>query len=285
MIKKTTHLLHHAYINRYAVGAFNVYNLEGTRAVIESAQELESPVILQILPSALKIGKEALIQMCLAAASSSSVPVAVHLDHCSQKDTIKFALDNNISSVMADGSHLDFQSNLDFTLEIVKLAKKYGAGVEGELGKITGNEDGVESNNRVEEMTDPEQAMEFVQKTGVDALAVCIGNIHGRYETPPVLDFNLLDQIKNKLDHPLVLHGSSGLPDEMINKAMDSGVCKFNVNTEVRSVYLKKLSCLFKQKSSPELIDIMAQSIDAMKLPVKEKIMLFKSKEKAGDIY
>jgi tagatose 1,6-diphosphate aldolase GatY/KbaY len=267
----------------YAIGAFNVYNLEGGVSVVQAAQEERSPAILQILPSAIDIGGKPLIRACIEAADSVDVPIAVHLDHCSSFDIIKTALDAGVGSVMADGSHLPFDSNIKFTTLITGLADTYQSGVEAELGKLSGTEDGLSVKEIESRYTNPKEAEDFVNQTGIWALAVCIGNIHGKYHRTPRLDFKLLDDIHSRVSVPLVLHGTSGLPEDMIAEAINSGVCKFNVNTEIRHTYLSTLNRLFKDgTTNPELVEVMTKSIEAMKQPIKEKIRLFGSANKAG---
>lgn len=281
MLVQTSKLLSQARANGYAVGAFNVYNLEGALAVIQTAEELKSPVMLQILPSALHLGGSPLVALCLEMANNSVIPVAVHLDHCPSAETIYFAIDNGFSSVMADGSDLDFQDNLRFTSDIVSRAHARGTGVEAELGKLSGEEDGLSVDAREARMTSPEEAVEFISKTGIDALAVCIGNVHGRYHQPPNLDFDRLEDIARQVDIPLVLHGTSGLPAEMISRAMAAGVCKFNVNTEVRTAYIDQLRQSFSTPGKTELLGLMEDSIEAMKEPIRSKIALFCSVNRA----
>jgi len=265
----------------YAVGAFNVYNLEGALAVIQSAEELGSPVIIQILPSALELGGTPLVQLCLEAGQKAQVPVAVHLDHCPSQSTIQGALAAGISSVMADGSGLEYAGNLAFTKNIVLEAVRYSAGVEGELGRLSGSEDGLTVSGAAARMTQPEQAADFVRQTGISALAVCIGNVHGQYKTEPRLDFERLAAIAASVSIPLVLHGTSGLPDEMIVRAIAHGVTKFNVNTEIRTAYIHSLSSRFKNGHLPELVDLIRSGIAAMQDPIKTKIRLFGSASKA----
>ncbi len=282
MLVNTKDMLVKAKLERYAIGAFNIYNLEGALSVIQAAQDLESPVMLQVLPSALIIGGSTLIQLCLEAGRGAKVPVSVHLDHCTATGIISSALDAGISSVMADGSMLDFESNINFTKRIVRLSDQFNAGVEAELGRLTGEEDGYNISDYKEKLTQPEQAKEFVDTTKVLALAVCIGNIHGKYRNAPDLDFDRLAAINKIVSAPLVLHGTSGLPDQMITKAINHGVCKFNVNTEIRNTYLNTLNQLFKDNQIPELVEVMKVTIQAMKQPIKEKIRLFGSANKAG---
>ena len=236
MLTSMVDMLHRAQAGGYAIGAFNVYNLEGVKAVIGAAEAERSPVILQIHPKALDYGGVLLIALCIEAARQASVPVAVHLDHSTSAQTIRFALKAGMSSVMVDGSHLDYPQNVAFTREMTHLAHECGAGVEAELGRISGSEDGLTVAELEARLTDPRQAADFVAQTQVDVLAICIGNVHGHYRTEPRLDFKRLAAIHDCVNIPLVLHGTSGLPDAMITRAVELGVSKFNVNTEVRRV-------------------------------------------------
>jgi len=277
MLSSTALLLQQARARGYAVGAFNIYNLEGAMAVVKAAEELQSPVILQILPSALQLGGRSLAAMCLAMAQEATVEGALHLDHCDSADMLAFALDCGFSSVMADGSALSYEENIRFTRRIVALAAARGRAVEAELGKLSGEEDGITVAEREAKMTDPDEAVDFVSKTEVAGLAVCIGNVHGPYHQRPDLDFGRLAKIAERVEVPLVLHGTSGLPDEMIVRAIGYGVCKFNVNTEVRTAYMQALGDRFRSTAKVELVEIMQLGIAAMKEPVQEKIRLFKS--------
>jgi tagatose 1,6-diphosphate aldolase GatY/KbaY len=281
MLINTGELLNHARLNKFAVGAFNIYNLEGALAVISAAEEMDSPVILQLLPSALDIGGSGLIALSLGLAQKSLVPVAVHLDHCSSIERIEFAIASGLTSIMADGSVFDYQENINFTRAVVKKSVLVDGTVEAELGKLSGEEDGLSIADREAQLTDPDQAADFVDRTGISALAVCIGNVHGKYHRPPELDFSLLAAIAKQVSIPLVLHGTSGLPDAMIEQAIRHGVCKFNVNTEIRSAYLNALSKNFATDAKVELVSLMQESIEAMKEPIQSKIKLFCSVNKA----
>ncbi len=276
MLSSTIELLHTARRNAYAIGAFNVYNLEGVRAVVDAAEELKSPAMLQLHPSALKYGKSPLVALCLEAARSSLVPLAVHLDHSTSSKDIQSALSAGMGSIMADGSHLPYSENLAFTREMTNLAHANSAVVEAEIGRISGTEDGLTIAEKDALMTDPSQAAEFVRETSVDALAVTIGNVHGKYLSEPKLDFKRLAAIRNSVDVPLVLHGASGLPEAMISQSIQLGVCKFNVNTEVREAYLDVLKS-GNSLSSPDLLDLMQKAIGAMQSVVSEKLQLFGS--------
>ena len=265
----------------YGVGAFNIYNMEGAMAVVSTAEMMRSPVILQLLPSALEIGGRPLVALCREMARGAEVPVSVHLDHCCSPEMHAFALECGVSSVMADGSAFDLQKNISFTAKIVDLAKAYGAVVEGEIGRLSGEEDGLEVSAREAMMTSPEEAAEFAEKSGVSALAVCIGNVHGPYRNEPNLDFARLARIAEVVDIPLVLHGTSGLPDAMITQAIQLGVAKFNVNTEIRTEYLSTLRSCLTSGEKCELIDLMQASMAAMAGPIRQKIALFCSANKA----
>jgi len=276
MLIATHTLLQTAQADGYAIGAFNVYNLEGVRAVVAAAEAERSPAMLQIHPSALAYGGPPLVALCLSAAQEAAVPMAVHLDHSSSAAAIQTALTAGISSIMADGSHLPYPDNIAFSRDMVALAKAAGKSVEAELGRISGTEDGLTVDERLARFTDPAQAADFVAQTGIDALAVCIGNVHGKYHRPPQLDFERLAAIRQTVSLPLVLHGASGLPDEMVRRAIELGVCKFNVNTEVRQAYLTSLGQQLAV-GSPDLLDLMQNALTAMQAVVTEKLRLFGS--------
>lgn len=261
----------------YAVGAFNVYNLEGARAVVLAAEGARSPAILQLHPGATRDGGAALVALCLAAARETAVPVAVHLDHSPTHEAMRSALAAGVGSVMADGAGRPYDENVAFTTAAVALARPHGAAVEGELGLLSGTEDGLTVAERDARLTDPEQAAGFVAATGIDALAVCIGNVHGAYRGEPRLDFDRLAAIRQATDLPLVLHGASGLPHEAIARSIALGVCKFNVNTEVRAAYVEALRRRLATGDKADLTDLLRDAVDAMRAVVIEKMRLFGS--------
>jgi tagatose 1,6-diphosphate aldolase GatY/KbaY len=281
MLSSTRELLETARRNFYAIGAFNVYNLEGVKAVVAAAETNRSPAMLQIHPSALEFGGLGLIALCLEAARSAKVPIAVHLDHSTKAEDIQIALDSGMNSVMADGSHLPYAQNLAFTKAMTELAHRKGAIVEAEIGRISGTEDGLTVAEKEAKMTDPDQAVEFVKATAVDALAVTIGNVHGEYKSEPRLDFERLAKIRKLIEIPLVLHGASGLPAEAIDRSVQLGVCKFNVNTEVRLAYMQSLQQGICSRSLKDLVDSMGAAIAAMQSVITEKLELFGSMHKA----
>jgi tagatose 1,6-diphosphate aldolase GatY/KbaY len=268
-------LLRDAMTGGYAIGAFNVYNLEGVRAVVSAAEAHHSPVMLQLLPSALQHGGRPLVALCLEAAQGAHVPVVVHLDHSTATDDITTALTAGMTSVMVDGSHLSYHDNVTFTRDMASLAHAHRAGVEAELGRLSGTEDGLTIPEYEAKLTDPAQAADFVSQTGVDALAVCIGNVHGRYRSEPRLDFARLAAIRQAVSVPLVLHGASGLPAETVQRSIALGVHKFNVNTEVREAYISTLRQRLQAARSPDLLELMQDAETAMQAVVAEKLRLF----------
>lgn len=277
MLSPTANLLNAAQRGGYAIGAFNVYNLEGVRAVVEAAEAAASPAMLQLHPGSLKAGGAVLIALCLSAAQAANVPMSVQLDHSSTTTAIQHALDAGVRSVMVDGSHLPYIENIAFTQSTTALAHTHGAFVEAELGRISGTEDGLTVEAYQSLLTNPNQAAAFVATTQADALAVCIGNVHGHYSHPPQLDLPRLEAIRVAVAVPLVLHGASGLPDAQVRSTIERGVCKLNVNTELRAAYLATLRTHLQQTPSLELVPLMDAAITAMRAVVAEKLTLFGS--------
>lgn len=282
MLAFTATLLEAAAQGRYALGAFNVYNLEGVQAVANAAEAERSPVMLQIHPSALKFGGPPLVALCFEAARQARVPVAVHLDHSTRPGDIEAALEAGMTSVMADGSHLEYAENVRFTRDMVQLARRKGAVVEAELGRLSGAEDGLSVPEYEALLTAPAQAVDFVERTGVAALAVCIGNVHGHYQAEPRLDFDRLSALQRAVPVPLVLHGASGLPEEIILRSIDLGVRKFNVNTEVREAYVQALRDRLAGETPADLLDLMREATGAMQQVVAAKLRLFGSAGRAS---
>jgi tagatose 1,6-diphosphate aldolase GatY/KbaY len=281
MLVSTAELLNEARQGGYAIGAFNVYNLEGASAVVAAAEAERSPAMLQILPTAFQHGGPPLVALCLSAAGEASVPMAVHLDHSTSADDIRAALEAGLNSVMADGSHLPFMDNVAFTRQMADLVHEQGGTAEAELGRLTGTEDGLTIPEYEAKLTNPGEAADFVAQTDVDALAICIGNVHGRYPGEPNLDFERLDAIRNTVGVPLVLHGASGLPEALVRRSIELGVTKFNVNTEVRAAYVEVVRELIQGPDSLDLLDLMRGAVGAMKPVVSAKLQLFGSVGKA----
>ncbi|MBE9062525.1 class II fructose-bisphosphate aldolase [cf. Phormidesmis sp. LEGE 11477] len=284
MLTSTKELLETAQKHSYAVGAFNLYNLEGVKAVVKAAEADKSPAIIQVLPHILEYGGSPLIALLLEAADSATVPMSVHLDHCEDRDIIKMALAAGVQSVLADGSKFSYQENLAFTREMTVLAHAQGATVEAEIGRISGTEDGMTVAEKEAKMTDPYQAKEFVEESGVDFLAVTIGNVHGKYHSEPRLDFGRLAKVRQQLQIPLVLHGASGLPALMIQQSIELGVSKFNVNTEVRQKYLQFWREYGRTNDQTDLLDCQKVATGAMQAVIAQKIRLFGSAGKAQHV-
>ena len=223
-------LLEQAKNNHKGVGAFSVGNMEMVKGAIQAAEELDTPIILQIAEVRLKHSPLALMgPMMVQAAREAKVDVAVHLDHGLTMDVVKQALELGFTSVMYDSSTYPFEENISRTKEVVELAKKYGATVEAELGLVGGSEDG--SCNHGIRCTNPDDAKIFCEQTGIDALAVAIGNAHGNYPVAPNLAFDVLEEIHRQIEVPLVLHGGSGITDEDFQKAISLGIVKVNIAT------------------------------------------------------
>lgn len=236
----------------YAVGAFNVENMEMVKAVIAAAEELKAPVILQTTPSTVRYGGlKTFYAHVKVAAEEASVPVALHLDHGNSFDLAVQAIREGYTSIMIDGSHESFEDNIELTKRVVAVAKPNGIPVEAELGKVGGKEDDLEA--EADTNTDPMEAKEFVEKTGVNALAIAIGTAHGFYKGTPVLDKERLSEIRKVVDIPLVLHGASGLSDEDIIECIKRGICKVNFATELRAAYTDAMKEILKE--NPEAFD------------------------------
>lgn len=244
-------LLADAQKNHYAVGAFNVENMEMIQAVVAAAEMENAPVILQTTPSTLRYADTSLYSaMARTVAEKSSVKVAIHLDHGSSEQLCVQAAKDGYTSLMIDGSKLPLEENIELTKKVVDMAKTFSVcpSVEAELGKLGGKEDDVEVKDGEDTCTDPVEAIEFVEKTGVDSLAVAIGTAHGFYKGTPKLEFERLAQIKEAVSVPLVLHGSSGIPDEDVIKAISLGICKVNFATELRVAYSDAVKACISQE-------------------------------------
>ena len=270
-------MLQDADRRNYAVGAFNIYNLEGIKAVISAAEAVRSPVILQLHPAAVKYGGKTLIAAARQAVQDCSVRALVHLDHATDRELILSCMQAGIRSVMADGSHLSLDGNVAFTREIGNAAREQNAFVEAELGRLSGTEDGLSVAEYEARLTDPAIASAFVRDTGVHCLAVCIGNVHGHYRSEPRLDFHLLERIRKQVHVPLVLHGASGLSEAHVRESIQLGIRKFNVNTEVRDAFLSALSRTLNDKPGTDLVDLMLNGVAGMRAVVIEKMGLFGS--------
>lgn len=236
----TREMLLNAKRGGYAVTAFNIENMEMAQTVIQTAAEMRSPVMIQTTPGTIKYaGLDMLHAMVAVEAEKVDIPVALHLDHGDSYDLCMGALKAKYTSIMIDGSKLPFEENVALTKSVVEQAKQLGIDVEGELGTVSGKEDShvVKSSEQI--YTDPGQAKEFAERTGVNSLAVAIGTAHGFYKGVPKLDYDRLKKIIELVSVPIVLHGASGVPDEAVQRCIELGVCKVNFATELRAALTK----------------------------------------------
>lgn len=274
MLVTTKEMLLKAQEGNYAVGAFNVENMEMVMAVIAAAEELNAPVIMQTTPSTVKYaGLDYYLANVATAAKNAKVPVAMHLDHGSSFSLAMQALRQGYTSIMIDGSHSVFEENIAITKSVVDACKPLNISVEAELGKVGGKEDDLDGGDGG--YTDPKEALEFVQKTGVNSLAVAIGTSHGVYKGEPKLDLDRLVEIRKIVDVPLVLHGASGLSEEAVKESIKRGICKVNFATELRIAYTDGVKELLEEK--PETIDPKKYGlvgIEKVKELVKNRMMM-----------
>lgn len=270
-----------ARTNGYAVGAFNVENMEMIKAVIWAAEEMHAPVILQTTPSTVTYGTlSTFAAMAASEAGKVKIPVALHLDHGSSFALAVQAVKEGYTSIMIDGSHLPFEENIELTKRVVEVAKPNGIPVEGEIGKVGGKEDDLECKQDFN--TDPVKAVEFAERTGVQSLAVAIGTAHGFYQGTPVLDKERLSKIRHAVKVPLVLHGASGLSDEEVRECIRKGISKVNFATELRVAYTDAVKELLKGQPGtydPKKLGI--TGIEHVKELVKKRIWVCGCNERA----
>ena len=273
-ILSTREMLLKAQKGGYAVPAFNIHNLETLQVVVETAAELNSPVILAGTPSTISYaGGEFIVAMAEAAAGKYNIPIAIHLDHYESVEEIKHFVDLGFKSTMIDASHEDFANNIKVVKEVVEYAHKFDATVEAELGRLGGQEDDIVVDEKDAMYTNADQAKEFVEKTGIDSLAIAIGTAHGLYKGKAKLDFERLEEIRSKIDIPLVLHGASDVPDDLVKKAISLGICKVNVATDLKIPFAKAVKeYLDEHNGECDPRKYMTPGKIAMKEIVKNKI-------------
>jgi len=276
-------LLKRAEAGGYAVGAFNCNNMEIVQAIIAAAEAERAPVIMQASQGAIKYaGIEYIAVMVKTAAERSFVPVALHLDHGTSFEQVMQCIRAGFSSVMIDGSRHPLDGNIALTRKVVEAARAVGISVEAELGRIGGAEDDITVGEREAFFTDPGEAGVFVRETGVDSLAVSIGTAHGQYRGTPELDFPRLKKIKEEVKIPIVLHGSSGVPDESIREAVRLGVRKVNIDTNIREAFTAAVRKALE--AGPGEIDprkILGPAREAAVAVIREKIRVFGSSNRA----
>ena len=282
-------LIKKAQKEKYAIGAFNTSNLEVTQAIAQAAEAREAPAVISVTESALEYaGFNTLIKIIESVAAESKAPLVLHLDHGKSYAICKKCIDAGFESVMIDGSLLPFEKNIELTKSVVDCAHQKDVFVQAELGKIPRVSNGKKTIDvKIGEMekTVPEEAEKFVALTGVDTLAVIIGNIHGMYapQGNPHLDLELLKKIKSRVSVPFILHGGSGIPDEDIKKAVqEGGITTINIDTEIRAAFTNALEKFYaggQRTNDPRKILSLAR--DAAQKKVEEKIKLFGSDGKA----
>ncbi len=277
MILSTREMLLKAQKEGYAVPAFNIHNLETLQVVAETAMEMRSPVIIEGTPSTIEdyAGPDYIKAMAEVASNKYNIPIAIHLDHFENVEAIKKDIDIGFRSCMIDASKYEFEKNIEIVKDVVEYAHKFDAVVEAELGKLGGKEDDLVVDEKDAMYTNPDDAAEFVDKTNVDSLAIAIGTAHGLYKGEPKLDFERLKEIRSKVEVPLVLHGASDVPDELVMKAISLGICKVNVATDLKIPFSGALKEYFSQH--PEANDprkYMTPGKEAMKKIVEHKIQI-----------
>lgn len=294
----TTDMFKKAYEGGYAIGAFNVNNMEIVQGIVDAAKEEQSPLILQVSAGARKYAKHIyLVKLVEAALEDTALPIALHLDHGDDFEICKSCIDGGFTSVMIDGSKHDFETNVALTKKVVEYAHAHGVVVEGELGRLAGVEDDVNVSEKDALFTDPDQAAEFVERTGVDSLAIAIGTSHGAYKFKgePYLDFERLEKVGKLLPgFPIVLHGAStvlpefvekcnkyggnipgaqGVPEEMLRKAASMSVCKINIDTDLRLAMTASIREFFVENPSEfDPRKYLGSARDAIKGMVQHKI-------------
>ena len=283
MLENMNNMLLKAKENKYAVPHFNINNLEWTRFILEESEELKSPVILGVSEGAIKYmgGYNVVADMVKALVTSLNItiPVALHLDHGSDFENCKKALDAGFTSVMIDASKHPLEENIRITKEVVEYAKKYNASVEAEIGHIGGEEDGVNGGILY---ADTNECIKLVKETKINALAPALGSVHGLYKGEPKLEFNLMKEIGTKTNMPLVLHGGTGIPEHQIKKAIECGTTKINVNTELQIAWTKGVrEFLNNDDKTYDPRKVIKSGETSMKQAIKDKVELFGSLNKA----
>ena len=277
-------LLTQAGNEQRGVGAFSVGNMEMVKGAVRAAEETDTPIILQIAEVRLPHSPlELMGPMMVQAAKEAKVDIAVHLDHGLTEETVKKALELGFTSVMYDSSTYSFEENIERTKKIVKLAKNYGATVEAELGLVGGSEDG--SCDHGIRCTDPEDAKIFCERTGVDALAVAIGNAHGNYPVAPTLAFDVLEEIQKRTEVPLVLHGGSGITDADFRRAIGLGIVKVNIATASFNQLTKRAEEYFRTEGEHNYFKLNEAMVQGTYENVRHHIEVFNCRKDSECIY
>lgn len=276
-------MLEKARAEGYAVGAFSAHNAETVQAILWAAAEERAPVMIMVGQRVIKhMGMRAMARMIESFGQQTEATIAVHLDHGNSYEQAIQAIQLQFQSVMYDGSHHPLEINIAKTKKVVEAAHAVGISVEGELGRIGGTEDDITVREEDAFLTDVDEAIRFVNETGVDSLAVAIGTAHGLYKGEPKLNFDRLKQIRDAVGKPIVLHGGSGVPDDLVRKAISLGIAKINVDTELRQAFAVAAQKVWNE--DPEqyhLAIVLGEAREAVKRKVMEKIRLFGSSGRA----
>ncbi len=279
-------ILERAFEGGYGVGAFNCLSLENVIGVVQAAERLNSPVILQLAEVQFPYSPmELMAPMMLKAAHQSRVPVAVHLDHGQSFETCARAIKLGFNSVMFDGAALPYEENVRITSDVVRMARAQGVDVEAELGKVGDTGDGGEGTgdaSTADVFTDVEESASFIADTGIDALAIAIGNLHGNYVATPKLNIRRLKEIRQRNNIPLVLHGGSGTSEEDFKACVHNGIAKVNVATAMQMAVTRKIQDYLATAAKPNYIDMKWRMIEASEEAAAYHIELFESVDKAG---
>lgn len=274
MLVNMRDLLADAEQGNYAVGSFSVANMEMVLGVLKAAKELDAPVILQIAEVRLKQSPLEIIgPLMVAAAENADTPVAVHFDHGKTLEKIEQALDLGFTSVMFDGSHLPLDENIAMTKKVMVMAEEYDAAVEAEIGCVGGSEDG--SEDIAINCTKPEDAVKFESETGVDALAIAIGNAHGNYKSTPKLRFDILQKVEQMTHTPLVLHGGTGISPEDFVKCSKTGIKKINIATATFDMVENSVHKCYNENSINGYYDLQSAEVEGAYQNAKKHILIF----------
>ncbi|MDR3583576.1 MAG: class II fructose-bisphosphate aldolase [Candidatus Pacebacteria bacterium] len=281
MITSVKEILENAKEGGYAVGAFNTVNMEVTQAIVEAAEELRAPVIIQASEKTLEYaGGRNIFHMIknIAEFYAPEIPIGIHLDHGHSFEIVQRVISNGFTSVMYDGSRKKFEDNLEVTKKVVEFCRDKGVDVQAELGNVPYlSEQKMGEVNWDKYMTDPEQAKYFVEETGIDALAVAIGNAHDFFKERAVPDWERLSKIRELIDIPIIIHGASDWGEDKAPEAVKRGASCFNVDTNTRLAFVNTLSTIFRGDEDPgfDVRDILGKARQAVQESVKEKIRLF----------
>ena len=276
-------LLKQAQKEKYAVGAFNIVDYATLQAVVDAAEEENSPAIIQTSASSTVkyYGYKPLVDMVVNAVGDSRIPFALHLDHCKDVDMVFACIDSGWTSVMYDGSSFPFEVNLENSKKVVAKAHAKGVSVEGEIGAVWGVEDDIDVDEHPDLLADPDMAVKYATDTGVDAFAPAIGTAHGLYKGEPKIDFERLKQIASRIDTPIVIHGGTGLSEEVFKKLIEYGGCKINVSTQIKIGYFDGFKSYIESGGKVDPIKLIKHIRATEKDVVKNFMRIFGSSGKA----